>query len=929
METISSTGNPIKNDLPNLRMYECDICLTRFDEKNHLRQHIGHRHLPKTQKCPDCDVMVNDISIVSHQQIHRKKHICEKCGRLFQRAKQLQVHMEKTCKAPDAFKDDTELSEKKYKCMMCTYRGPTERALGRHVRSVHHSKTMEKTKTCEICNKQFNKFAYASHKRSHGRIQCTKCLKWLSTGSGFFKVHMMKHEREEKEEEENTDSKIQFKKALGPDGFYRCYGEGCTYQTHIKRLFVRHWEGQHGPKTLKCDYPGCERKNMSVTQLWRHKKSHKRKDCQSCGKVFNDLNELNQHFNSNSCKKLETRSEKRETIPGKQQHTCELCGLTLNSKTSLRNHLSSCEKNSTSNKIPSESTVKINSKQEKEFKVVDIKTPCKHCGELCHLNELEAHLQTCEKYLSISKSTEIILKTEPEPEIETNFENEPGILVKLEPEVELREEIEIKEEPLDEDELVENKINETPDGDPLSDASRRDESENETFKCEMCDFETDEKKNLKRHMRKDHNSNGTECSEPENKVTEAHSINFIRAFDDIPIESRINSEDHKRHPRKAKESSPVKESENEEFNCDKCNYTTTKKKNLQAHISTMHDPQPVDCPECGKKVSKVRYKKHLRTHTLEFSCCVCAKRFSNRWNLKEHIRKNHPDRTDLISEINSQSKVVKQESIREKPPVMQCAHCEYATADKRNFINHYSRIHALTRCTCNYCGQSISEVDFKRHIAVHENPQKAAIYMCEKCSRAFSQKRSLDVHMLTCTGEIFINTHQFKCDICPFGTSNKRSLRNHYKMVHAPKDRQCPICSKMFRKAKLASHISWHKNRLTCSLCGKSNFASKYHLTVHILSMHPGNEQLLSDQGLLKEKKAPVHEVAEIPNVQCPQCSKMVKQSRMSVHLQIHNKQFKCTFEGCEKLFANKYALKVHLNRCKNRVKEEIYETSN
>lgn len=66
----------IENNNPllfsKLRPFSCDICEMRFDEKTHLRQHIGHRHLPKDKKCPNCDVMVNNISLISHQQTHRK-----------------------------------------------------------------------------------------------------------------------------------------------------------------------------------------------------------------------------------------------------------------------------------------------------------------------------------------------------------------------------------------------------------------------------------------------------------------------------------------------------------------------------------------------------------------------------------------------------------------------------------------------------------------------------------------------------------------------------------------------------------------------------------------------------------------------------------------------------------------------------------------
>lgn len=368
-----------------------------------------------------------------------------------------------------------------------------------------------------------------------------------------------------------------------------------------------------------------------------------------------------------------------------------------------------------------------------------------------------------------------------------------------------------------------------------------------------------------------------------------------------------------------------------EYLCEKCNYRSHKKKNLQYHMIMVHDPKPIDCPVCFKKISKGRYKKHMQTHTLDFACCLCPKRVSTRWNLKEHINKNHPGRQDLIDELNEQSKALKQEKINLQPVQIQCEHCDYKTDERRNFVNHFFRKHSITRSTCFYCGQSVSKIDFRRHIAGHENPpQKTLTFMCEKCSRVFAQKRSLEVHILSCSGKIRIpNTNEFKCDMCDYGTGTKKSLRNHNYMVHAPKNSECPICNKMMTKAKLSGHIRWHEKRLMCTLCQKANFASRWHLKVHILKVHPGNEQLMADEGLLREVKPSISHGKN--EVECPDCGKVVKESRMNTHALIHNKQFRCTNDGCAKVFANKYSLKTHLKRCKNRLKDEtiIHDGSN
>uniref|UniRef100_A0A336M3V1 CSON009351 protein n=1 Tax=Culicoides sonorensis TaxID=179676 RepID=A0A336M3V1_CULSO len=950
METTTNNGQTMHGksmyDLDSkLRPYLCDLCDMKFTEKIHVKRHMGNRHLPKDVQCPECPVMVNSISILSHQHVHRKKHICEKCGKLFQTPNRLQAHVEKCVSSENTIVNSADLIEKKYKCMVCTYRGTTQKGLNKHVRIVHLSKNLEKTKTCDICNKQFHSFAFASHRRTHGRKQCEICFKWLSTGSGFLKKHMMNHEKEGAENKDKesvkpeTSMNLHLKKAFGSDSFYRCFSDGCDYQTHVRRFFVRHWNNIHEPRTLKCDHPGCPRRNMNLGQLWKHRRIHKRKDCQNCGIIFNDLKDLKQHLSSNICKNTYFPTENRDESISNENL----------SKTTDQGHPREINSHETSDH---NGTGKVN--------IVEINIPCKHCGKMCNSNELKNHLEICDKILSSQITENTDSKSDLDPHPDSSDSDNDEMMLKLEPEIELREDVAIKSEPSD-----------TECDDPLSNSNETNVSEEKIwFNCEMCNYHTDIRKYLTKHISSQHDPNPIECTECQKLFSrpalKKHMLIHIRAFKCLVCEKsfatgwKLNYHVQRLHPEienlvqdignsipktevlenvpeipvqcrtnenklsEFEESCSKEKLKGNQLNCEKCDYSTKKLINLQYHVRMMHHPQMINCPDCGKKVSKGQYRRHVQTHTLEYSCSLCPKRVATRYKLKIHIKNNHPDRDDLIDELNTPINNNNKTDNHENS-VIQCAHCEYTALKRRNFVKHFSRMHAITRCTCQFCGQSVSQIDFKRHLSRHTNaPQKTNSYMCEKCSKVFVEKRSLDVHVLSCNGEVKVNSQQFKCDICDFATGTKRSLRNHYKQVHAPKDSQCPICLKMYRKAKLASHVSWHGHRYTCSLCGKSNFGSKWHLKSHILSVHPGNEQLMADQGLLVEQK--VTEPKPIKTVECEVCGKMIKSGRMKKHLQIHNKQFECTNEGCTKLFANPFNLKVHVSRCKKRIKEEVID---
>ena len=139
-----------------------------------------------------------------------------------------------------------------------------------------------------------------------------------------------------------------------------------------------------------------------------------------------------------------------------------------------------------------------------------------------------------------------------------------------------------------------------------------------SFKCYKCEFESDERSEVKKHERSEH------------------------------VTLKCNQEDVLNELNKEK----IQKDDSIKFKCSLCNYNMKSREELEVHNAThvnkpvplMSQPQRIECDQCnfiGEDVAT--FVKHIRSvHTAEH-CQYCDYRAKDREELQSHLIKHHEE----------------------------------------------------------------------------------------------------------------------------------------------------------------------------------------------------------------------------------------------------------------------------------------------
>ena len=374
-------------------------------------------------------------------------------------------------------------------------------------------------------------------------------------------------------------------------------------------------------------------------------------------------------------------------------------------------------------------------------------------------------------------------------------------------------------------------------------------SNKKEYSCELCVKLFSSKKLLRIHTNKDHLSK-MKCRHCKIPVsTEEHDAHLLSCCIEGNVKCEYCEIDFNcstillgHQTRKHGKGRKI-----DEFLCEICLKTFSKKKHVTEHKKQIHegikrkdkvmktsnaidnDESLFKCEFCDKTFqTNLKLDCHRKiTHKQERQKCgLCGKTFLTKRLLKIHIQNIHDQGEKnriackycdkIFIRYNSISRHIR--DVHEKKRDHKCYICQKTFKRHVQLTTHIESIHNLKSrnvhgCTkkfeCDVCGKTCDQLS---SLIAHKNfihGMKTPQYKCEICGKLYHGKSYLNAHV-----KQYHEEGHFECNICKKVEKNRAYLDAHVRFQHKAEIRQCEYCNKCFSSANgLKSHYSRdHKN---------------------------------------------------------------------------------------------------------------------
>lgn len=587
-------------------------------------------------------------------------------------------------------------------------------------------KNREPPGQCKICFKMFSrvsvlKLHLETHNTDRRYFECDVCSKKITTRNGFISHFLVTHSSKP----------------------YTC--DVCSRKCGTKKSFEKHKMTHTDLRKFKCLV--CLKSFKGKFVLKSHMQKHTRVPvaCKLCFRVFETQNWLNFHLKYTDHNKA------------KALYSCDICGKTIKSKTSLKTHFVThqTQKNFQCNicffKFKTDKRLKQHIQRLNHIDTAKIEFKCSMCPEIFSTkNALNGHFKihfdgkhyTCHicptKYTRSNKLKPHLMNKHIEP------------------------------------------------------ITR--------FKCELCSetfqYEVTLKTHLLTHIHKTVVQKCKQCAETFSNATDlrVHEISHkpqlkcefcYRSFM-LPIIMDKHLEIHD----EILYGNDDKKFGKNDYHCDICSTVISTKTGIWKHLKS--HTQSLQCEFCLKCFENFepKMRSHLNMHITKalkkhkiYRCEICPMEFQGKSILEDHVLKDH------------------------KTKLYESEFCSVQFGNRFRWTKHNEEHVNKQRRQCNECLKCVPAQDYTKHEQLHaEGKQPYSKYIstfwtCNLCNACLTTNKDLRNHLVNDHQlEFPIATWKWRCDVCAEEMSLHGLLR-HLRKVHgqsfltATKKWKCIDCS--------------------------------------------------------------------------------------------------------------------------------------
>ena len=826
------------------RPFVCDVCNKTFTQIGHLKEHkrihTGHRPFV----CDTCrKAFTHAGNLEKHKRIHigNKPFVCDVCRKAFTQLGHLKEHKR------------IHTGHKPFVCDVCCKAFNQANGLKRHKR-IH---TGHRPFVCDVCSKAFTQIGHLKeHKRIHTGCKpylCSLCSKKFRTAA-HLKEHKMTHAGNKP---------------------YICdtCAEQFTESSQLKDHIIIHKPSPecHAATDKREDTPPLPSVVIPTTPASLD--SSAKNSSSESPTVLSHVEKLQalcpQSSRPDSADGNHGDGVGEEKSDREGQHVCHVCSEVFAQASDLEKHKTVC----TSHKtlvcdMCSKAFTKANDlKRHKRIHAGLKSSVCESCGKgFAQIGNLRKH----QKIHALDAPTAENQTTAGKRVIQYSLRSAvPSSSLKSPPESEQHYVA-----------FVENNNSDTPNM-VLSDGEKQQAVCPETSRpsCDVGNLgdRTGKEKRDRRHVCDVCSKAFTQASNLE-KHMQVHAGH--KSFTcNVCNKAFTRASDLKRHSRMHSGQKP--------FVCDVCSKAFTQTGHLKEHkrIHTGYKPYP--CDICSKQFIRAAYlKAHKMTHIdfKPFVCDVCSKQFTEVGRLEKHMVLNHAS-ADCQTVTPSSA---------DKPHVSQC--------QTSAFVENKANGLKIERHSCD--GEKPKAVSAPGGDVCHhddkagqEKKDRARQYVCDVCSKAFTQAGNLEKHKRIHTGH-----KPFVCDVCSKAFVQTNDLKRHKRIHTGYKPFVCEVCGKTF------TQIGNFKKHMLIHLMSAGHETATDKLQTMCSGSprpHTGAGNQGDEMGKEKKNRARRHV--------CDVCSKAFTQaSNLEKHMRIHtgHKPFVC--DVCSKAFIQANDLKRH-----------------